>query len=335
MGALSTIKLLPKAIIKGGGKMLFTLKKNKPQIMVVGGVILTTTAFVWAICNSRKLDNTMAHQEAKTDDIQMRKQEAENSENELSEEEKKNIISTCDKELSKVKRESAWKIFKLLGIPCIMFIGGILIIIGGHTILIRRFGELSAAFATLQETFNRYRKMNIEEHGEECDRRYRYGIVGEEKVEATITDEDGKEKKVKAKMPVVDPDKAASMYSFVFDECSSSRCPKDPISTISFLRSQEKYWNVYMKAKNKPVTLYMILDELGIEIDNDDPRNDYVMIAGWRPNGDGDNNIDFGIMRAINRLALSGEENTVFLNFNCDGNLFHSPRYDKNGKKVC
>jgi len=327
-GLLTTIKLLPKAIVKTGNKWMFALKKGKPQIMVVAGATIAVGAFVWAIVDATKIESTMAKTEAKTDDILLKKQEAEK-------EEKTDVVAECDKELKKVKTETAWEMFKLLGLPSIMFVGGMLIMLKGHVILVRRFGELSAAFATLQQTFNRYRQMNILEHGEECDRRYRYGIVDEKKVEATITDEDGKEHKISASMPVVDPEKAASMYTFVFDECSSSKCPRDPISTISFLRNQEKYWNIWMEAKNKPVTLYMVLEELGIELDTDDPRNDYVMIAGWRPNGEGDNHIDFGIMRAANRLAIAGEENIVFLNFNCDGNLYHSPRYDKSGKKVC
>ena len=79
----------------------------------------------------------------------------------------------------------------------------------------------------------------------------------------------------------------------------------------------------------------MVLEDLGIELDPDDPMNDYILIAGWRPNGDGDNQIDFGIMRAINKRTLDMQENVVMLNFNCDGNLYHSSRYDKNGRKVC
>ena len=90
-----------------------------------------------------------------------------------------------------------------------------------------------------------------------------------------------------------------------------------------------------MEANGKPVTLYMVLEELGLELDPDDPKNDYIMISGWRPNGDGDNHIDFGVMRAINQPALRQEENVIFLNFNCDGNLYHSVRYDRDGRRIC
>jgi hypothetical protein len=133
----------------------------------------------------------------------------------------------------------------------------------------------------------------------------------------------------------VDGEGGLGLYTFEFSENFSRKCPKSPINTISFLQSQEKYWNMWMKTTGKPVTLNMVLDELGIEMDPDDPMNDYILIAGWRPNGDGDNRIDFGIMRAINQKAIGMEENVVMLNFNCDGNIYHSARYDRDGNKIC
>ena len=192
---------------------------------------------------------------------------------------------------------------------------------------------MSTSLALLREAFEKYRQMNIAEHGEECDRRYRYGIIGETEAETTFIDQNGEEQKTVCKVPIIGGDKA-SLYSFEFSENFSRKCPRDPVSTISFLRSQEKYWNMWMGSTQKPVTLAMVLDGLGIELDPDDPANDYILIAGWRPNGDGDNKIDFGIMRATNKPAIDMIENVVMLNFNCDGNIYHSTRYTKDGRKV-
>ena len=335
MGLLSAIKNVPSAVMKAAGKVAFKISKNKPQIMVIGGVTVATTAFVLAIVNATKMKDQMLVIESKKDELQMKKDEAQNPQNNLTEEESKAIIVACDKDLRKTTVDAAWMIFKLIGVPAILFLGGVSLSVGGHWILVKRFGQLSTAFATLQETFNRYRQYNIKEHGEECDRRYRYGIVDSTTTTATVTDENGKTKNVKCTVPVADQNEAASMYTFIFSPEFSAKCPRDPINMISYLRCQEKYWNVWMEAHNKPVTLYMVLDDLGIEIDPDDPKNDYLLIAGWRPNGDGDNYIDFGIMRAVNKPALDMMSNTCFLNFNCDGNLYHSARYTKDGKKVC
>lgn len=328
MGLVQIIKTLPGTVIKTTGKIVTKVKTNKPQIMLVGGTIAAFTGFALAIIESRKIDGVISANEAKVDDILLRKEEAVKSGENA-------VIQACDKELKQAKIEGIMKLARMLGIPCVLFAGGIALMIGGHMILLRRFGELSTAFATLQRMYERYRRLNIEEHGEECDRRYIYGIVDDVDVPVTITDENGKTKTMSSKIPVVDRNQAASMYTFEFSENFSRRCPKDPVNTIAFLRSQEVFWNTWMESNQKPVTLYMVLNELGIELDPDDPANDYIMLVGWRPNGDGDNKIDFGIMRGINQPALRQEENVVFLNFNCDGNLYHSPRYKKNGQRIC
>lgn len=332
MGMLTIIKHVPKALVKGGGKALFAVKKAKPEILVIGGVIIAGGAFVWGLINARKIDETIAVGNEKVDAAEKKIEDISANE-ELSAEEKKKSLKEAEKELNKARADSVWQMFLLIGMPSIAFAGGMAMTIGGHIVLFRRFGQVSALLAATQESFQRYRRFNIQEHGEECDRRYIYGIEGETETTAKITDENGKEKTVKCKVPVVDPEKRASLYAFEFSETFSKRCPKDPVNTISFLRSQESYWNRYMSATGRPVILAQVLEELGIELDPDDPANDYIYVAGWRPNGDGDNKIDFGILRAVNKPALSMEENVVLLDFNCDGSIYNSVRYTKDGKK--
>ena len=334
MGMLSIAKTLPKIIRHGGSKMIFAVKKAKPEILVFTGGAVVVGSFIWAMIAARKMDSVMEEGNSKIADIQDKIEETVEAGNQLSDAEKKTALSQLSTELRKDKADKIWQMFMLLGVPVIFFAGGMCMMVGGHLLLVRRFGEVSTALAVLQETFNRYRAMNIAEHGEECDRRYRYGITGETEIDTLVTDVEGNEKQMKCTVPVVERD-AASMYTFIFSEEFSRKCPKDPVCTISFLRSQEKYWNMWMESTGKPVTLGMIIDELGIELDPDDPANDYILIAGWRPNGDGDNRIDFGIMRAVNKRTLNMQENVVMLNFNCDGNIYHSTRYTKDGKKVC
>ena len=334
MGVLSVIKHAPKAAIRLVNKTGFLLKKASPQLLVGGGLVIATGAFVLAIVNARKIDSTVAINEAKMDELEQKKKDIQSAVN-ITDDIKKQQMKDIDKEINKARADGIMKIFWLIGVPALAFAGGMSMTIGGYVIIVKRFGQLSTFCAGLMESFKRYRAHNIAEHGEECDRRYMYGIVDSVPGTEKVTGEDGKEKTVKTLTPVVDPREGSSLYSFQFSEEFSRKCPKDPVNTISFLRSQEKYWNVWMQATGKPVTLAMVLEDLGIELDPDDPMNDYILIAGWRPNGDGDNQIDFGIMRAINKRTLDMQENVVMLNFNCDGNLYHSSRYDKNGRKVC
>lgn len=334
MGFLSVIKHAPKAAVRLVGKAGFALKKASPQLLVGGGLVVMTGAFVLAIVNARKIDSAIAINEAKMDELEQKRKDIEAAAN-ITDDLKKQQLKEVEKELNRAKTDGILKMFWLIAVPSLAFLGGMSMSVGGYVIVVKRFGQLSTFCAGLMESFNRYRQHNIAEHGEECDRRYMYGIVDKVPGTEKVIGENGKEKTVKTLTPVVDPREGASLYSFVFSEEFSRKCPKDPVNTISFLRSQEKYWNVWMRATGKPVTLSMVLDDLGIELDPDDPMNDYILISGWRPNGDGDNQIDFGIMRAINKRTLDMQENVVMLNFNCDGNLYHSSRYDKNGRKVC
>ena len=334
MGVLSVIKHAPKAAVRLVGKAGFALKKASPQLLVGGGLVVMTGAFVLAIVNARKIDSTIAINEAKMDELEQKRKDIEAAVN-ITDELKKQQLKEVEKELNRAKTDGIMRMLWLIAVPSLAFLGGMSMSVGGYVIVVKRFGQLSTFCAGLMESFNRYRQHNIAEHGEECDRRYMYGIVDQVPGTEKVIGENGKEKTVKTLTPVVDPREGSSLYSFQFSEEFSRKCPKDPVNTISFLRSQEKYWNVWMQATGKPVTLAMVLEDLGIELDPDDPMNDYILIAGWRPNGDGDNQIDFGIMRAINKRTLDMQENVVMLNFNCDGNLYHSSRYDKNGRKVC
>lgn len=334
MGMLSVIKAAPRIVVKTIHKTGFILKKAKPQLLVGGGIVIATGAFVLAIVNARKIDATITSSSEKVEQLEQKKTDIANAVN-VSEEEKNKQIREIDKEINKAKADSIMQMFGLIGVPTLAFIGGMAMIVGGHRILLVRFGQVSSAFAALKESFDRYRKNVIADQGVAADQKYRYGIVERLPGTETVVGEDGKEKTVKTLVPVVDPRQGGSLYSFVFSEEFSRKCQKDVVNNISFLKYQEKYWNNWMQTTGKPVTLAMVLDSIGIELDPDDPMNDYILVAGWRPNGDGDNHIDFGIMRAINKPALDLEENVIMLDFNCDGNIYHSARYDKDGRKIC
>jgi hypothetical protein len=322
---LTLIKTAPKAIIKGGRSLMFLMKKTKPEILVVGGIVICTGAFVGAIINATKLNKTL-------DETKKLVESVEEKKNDISPDDKK-ALKDWEKEYNKARATAIWRVFCLIGVPSIAFAGGIAMTVGGHLILLRRFGELSVSFAALQSKFDRYRRYNIAEHGEECDRRYQNGLVEGVASQVALPDpatgiaDPSVSKKIQR-------DAATGMYHFVFSDEFSYKWNREPLMKISFLKSQETYWNNYL-GTGRVVVLKNVLDDLGIELDPDDPANDYAMIAGWRPNGDGDCKINFGLFDEVNKPALDLKENVIFLNFNCDGNLYHSTRYTKDGKKVC
>jgi len=175
MGMLSVVKafkVLPKIIVKNGHKFMFAVKKASPELLVAGGLVASTVGFIWAIVNARKLDSTLQETQSKVELIEAKRNDIADND--------KPSIHEWEKELNKAKAESIWKVFYLMGLPAICFVGGIAMVGGGHLMLFRRFGAVSSAFAALQSKFTKYRQLNIAEHGEECDQRYgcwysRYG----------------------------------------------------------------------------------------------------------------------------------------------------------------
>lgn len=178
MGMLSVFKTAPKAAIKMLNKTGFALKKARPQILVFGGMAAAGVAFIWMACSARKIDQTIIEGNEKVDEAQKKVNDISEAVN-LADDEKKQKLKEAEKELNKAKAESVWKMFLLIGPPSITFLGGMAMTVGGHIELFKRFGQVSALLAATQESFRRYRAQNIAEHGEECDRRYIYGITGE------------------------------------------------------------------------------------------------------------------------------------------------------------
>ena len=324
---IKSLRMVPKTIIKLGNNAKFLANKSKPEIMVAVGLTVSAAAFVVAIINATKLNQAVDETKAFVESVEAKK--------DIIPVDDKKALKDWEKEYNKARATAIWRVFCLIGIPSLAFLGGMAMTVGGHIILFRRFGELSVSFAALQQKFDRYRQYNIAEHGEECDRRYQNGLVDGIPVAGKVTDENGniigEAKEATSKFR---KDAATGMYHFVFSDEFSTKWNRDPILNFSFLKSQETYWNNYL-GTGRVVVLKNVLDDLGIELDPDDPANDYAMIAGWRPNGDGDCHVDFGLMDEINKPAIDLKENIIYLNFNCDGNLYHSTRYTKDGKKVC
>ena len=157
MNVLLALKNIPKVVMKAGGKLVTTLGANKPQILFWGGVGLTLTGFGYAVYNATKLHDHLAQKEAKVDEIENNKKDIEKKiqEGDLNEAESTALMTQCNKDLKKAKIDAIVDLCKLMGIPCVIFLGGMVLTIGGHKVLLRRFSAISAAFATLQSTFER------------------------------------------------------------------------------------------------------------------------------------------------------------------------------------
>ena len=301
-------------------KIGFKIKKHSPEILVVAGVVGTVVSAVMACKATTKVSDIL---EKAKEDINSIHDCAANEEfvEEYTPEDVK-------KDLTIVYVQTGIKLAKLYA-PAValgaLSIGNIL---ASNNILRKRNVALAAAYATVDKGFKEYRNHVVERFGEEVDRELKHGIKAK-KIEKVIVGEDGKEKKVKETVSVVERD-SLSDYSFFFDE-SNPYWEKDGSYNRMFLLAQQQYANDKLRA-NGYLFLNDVLDELGI------PRTKAGQVVGWvyNPNNpNGDNYVDFGIYETYRRDEEAfvkdkamherfGEEvyeRVVLLDFNVDGNI--------------
>ena len=301
-------------------KMGFKLKKHSPEILVVAGVIGTVASTVMACKATTKVSDIL---EKAKEDINSIHDCAANEEfvEEYTPEDVK-------KDLTIVYVQTGIKLAKLYAPAVALGALSLSGILASNNILRKRNVALAAAYATVDKGFKEYRNHVVERFGEEVDRELKHGIKAK-KIEKVVVGEDGKKKKVKETISVVERD-TLSEYSFFFEE-SNPYWEKDGNYNRMFLLAQQQYANDKLRA-NGYLYLNDVLDTLGI------PRTKAGQIVGWvyNPNNpNGDNYVDFGIYETYRkdqesfvkdkamreRFGKEVYERVVLLDFNVDGNI--------------
>lgn len=301
-------------------KIGFKLKKHSPEILAVAGVVGTVVSAVMACKATTKASDILEKAKEDIDAIHECATDEKFAEEYTPEDVKK--------DLAIVYIQTGVKLAKLYAPAVVLGALSLSSILASNNILRKRNVALAAAYATVDKGFKQYRNRVIERFGEEVDRELKHGIKAK-KIEKVIVGEDGKEKKVKETVNVVEKD-SLSDYTFFFDE-SNPYWEKDGNYNRMFLLAQQQYANDKLKA-NGYLFLNDVLDDLGI------PRTKAGQIVGWVYNPDnpnGDNYVDFGIYetyrrdeesfvkdRAMHeRVGKEVYERVVLLDFNVDGNI--------------
>lgn len=311
---------MKKELITTVNKIGFKLKKHSPEILVVAGVVGTVVSAVMACKATTKASDILEKAREDIDTIHKCAANEKFAEEYTPEDVKK--------DLALVYIQTGVKLAKLYAPAVVLGALSISSILVSNNILRKRNIALAAAYATVDKSFKQYRNRVVERFGEEIDRELRYGIKAK-KIEKTVVDEDGKEKKVKETVNVVEKD-SLSDYTFFFDE-SSPYWEKDGSYNRMFLLAQQQYANDKLRA-NGYLFLNDVLDSLGI------PRTKAGQIVGWiydPDNSNGDNYVDFGIYETYRRdeksfvkdevmgkkVGKEEYERVVLLDFNVDGNI--------------
>lgn len=292
-------------------KVSFGVKKHSPEILIVAGVVGTVASAVMACKATTKLNTILDETKKDVDVIHKGMENGEIHGVPYTQENGK-------KDLTITYAHTGLKLAKLYAPSVVLGALSITSILASHNILQKRNVALAAAYATIDQSFKDYRGRVVERFGKELDKELRYNIKAKE-IEETVVDEDGKEKKVKKTVDVIDPN-TYSDYARVFDD-GCLGWEKDAEFNFMYLKHQQNYANELLRSKGH-LFLNEVYDMLGI------PRSKAGQIVGWvydEDNPNVDNFVDFGIFdvdRPKVRDFINGYERVIILDFNVDGNIW-------------
>jgi Family of unknown function (DUF6353) len=282
------MKLIPTALTRTIGRQVLTLQKNSPRLMFVGGIVGIGVSTVLACRATLKLEATLVDFKTEVDEV------------------KGDGIVFDRKDVAYVYGKNLGKLARMYA-PSIV-VGGVSVglLTGSHVTLSRRNAALTAAYSTLQMSFDQYVARVRDEIGAEREELLRRGITNQE------VSLDGKKKTV----PFADPN-GMSPYAKVFDELNRN-WKKNPELNRLFITCQQNYYNNVLQARGH-VFLNEVYEALGFD------HTSAGSVVGWvidRGENAGDNYIDFGMFEAVNSAFINGYERSIWLDFNVDGVIY-------------
>jgi Family of unknown function (DUF6353) len=296
---------VPASITSKLGRNVLLLQKSSPTLLFGVGIVGVVGGTVLA-CRATLKMNTILDDAAK----KMTKVK-EYDDSDYSEKDREH-------DLTLVRFQTGIQVAKVYVPAITVSVIGIVALTGSHRILTNRNAALTAAYATLDQAFNRYRQRVIEKYGEDQDRDFRFDT---ELVQ--ITDPDTNKKKTVAR---IGPGEISG-YARFFDPFSPS-WSKDPQVNLFFLKCQQNHVNDLLKVRGH-VFLNEVYDRLGME------RSSAGAVVGWVLSKDGstDNHISFGVFEGQtenSREFVNGREGAVLCDFNVDGLIYD--KIDKIGE---
>ena len=302
---------------RGLARTNFKIAKHSPEILIVAGIAGVVTSAVLACKATTRLHEITEEAKENIDDIH----ECAKNGGVIKESTGEKLEYTKEdeqKDLTIVYAQTAFKLVKLYAPSVIL--GGLSIasILASNNILRNRGLALAAAYTAVDKSYKAYRSRVIDRFGEGVDRELKYNIKAKE-VEEVVTDENGKTKTVKKTVEEVNPKDVHGPYSMCFDETCRG-WEKDAEHNKFFLLQQQRFANEKLKAVG-----HLCLNDIYRLIGRDSTKLGQVI--GWKYDKKDPtlaNHVDFGVFNVndpVKRDFVNGKERSVWLDFNCDGNL--------------
>ena len=202
---------VPQGLTRAFGKLWLKTNNARPEIFVVSGIVCGGAAIVLTAVQTWKGKDTLAEDveaiKAAREEVIIRKEDGECE-----------VVTKTNKELTAEDKKKIWSrridlgkdILKIYWLPVTLGVSSAGLIWGGRTIMRKELSALTAAYAALSESYNRYRQRVIEEYGADKDQEFQYGY----KLVDSVDSETGQVEK----RPMIDKDANLSQYGFWFDE---------------------------------------------------------------------------------------------------------------------
>jgi hypothetical protein len=303
------MKVLPTAVANRFGRPLLHLQKTSPQIMFGVGVVGVVGATVLACRATMKLSETLEPIEK----LKMRNEELldeykMDTANGLEHDHNEKVYARNEMVL---RIKTILTVTKLYAPAAGLMMLSVGLLTGSHVTLNKRNASLTAAYASVDQAFEKYRSRVREQLGEEQDREFRHGV---REIQEAVEGKDGKTKTVTHKRA-----EGPSLYAKFFDQlCKDWRT--NPEYNRIFLQAQQNYFNQLLEARGH-VFLNEVYEALGI------PHTSAGAVVGWVLGGPGDDYIDFGIFddKSNDRVRdfVNGDEASILLDFNVNGVIYN------------
>lgn len=313
---LSKIKL-PLKVAPVISKAGFAIRKHSPEILIVAGVASTVTSVVLACVATTKVEKELEVHQMRMNKVADAVENPADYGNYTEEDRKKDTITIYTQTILRVARHY---------LPAaIALISGITAILWSHNIMQKRNASLAFTAAAISKSYDEYRARVADRFGEDAEKELRYNIKTE-KMEETVTDENGKTKKKKTDVKVQDGP-LYSPYARIFDQLNPN-FEKEPEINKMFLRRCERLANDKLRIKGF-LFLNEVYDMLGFE------PSKIGQSVGWiydPTSKDSCSYIDFGMydtQRQSSNDFINGLEAAVVLDFNVDGNIIHKAKFSR------
>ena len=205
-------------------------------------------------------------------------------------------------------RTAVFQWLKVYAVPLAIGAVSLGLIVSGQKIMWTRNVAITAAFETMKTSFDKYRENIRELTDAETDRL----ALGGNAPSAIVVTGDETNPIVQAEHDLNSP---ASLYCRWFDE-SNPNFDSNAETNKFFLLTQQSILNDLLRTQGH-VFLNEVYDRLGFK------RTPAGARCGWIWNGDGDNEIDFGIWKQDEHHMdfVNAWSKSVLLDFNVDGDI--------------